>query len=197
MFLSEAPDSSGKRTSGVSGRFQVFPKSSVHASSAPKCMLEGPAQIRCRPPRSSYAAPYTDAPGKKGPVASQRPRDGDDRSRKRPFIVPTSRSTSPWRTERGAGALIFLAGMGKSLFRPAPINVRDFLTQLVEGAVVDDHVLRAQARGLGGQLGRDAPARVLAVAAALQPTTHARLLGGLDQEHADVVRLGLGLEELR
>src|ERR1700682_5340945 len=116
MFLSEAPESSGKRTSGVSGRVQAFPKSSVHASSAPKCMLEGPAQIRCRPPRPSYAAPYTDVPGKKGPVASQRTRDGEDRSRKRPFIVPTSRSTSPRRTERGAGGLVFLGGRGAGVF---------------------------------------------------------------------------------
>ena len=53
MFLSAAFVSSGNRTSGVAGSVQLFPKSSLHASSAPQCMLAGAAQMRRRPARPS------------------------------------------------------------------------------------------------------------------------------------------------
>src|SRR5262249_34010329 len=68
---------------------------------------------RFLPARVSKAAPYTDEPGKNGPAIVHRRRAGREPKRKSPFIVPTSRSASPSRTEReeATGVLSFLAGM--------------------------------------------------------------------------------------
>ena len=52
---SAAPALSGNFTFAASGFVQLFPKSSLERSSAPQCMLCGPAQMRWRPARPSYA----------------------------------------------------------------------------------------------------------------------------------------------
>src|SRR5262252_3937170 len=123
-----------------------------------------------------------------------RRRPGREPKRKSPFIVPTSRSASPSRTERpeDVGVLSFLAGIsgayGKrgasvSLERePASPDVLDLAAELLGRAGVDDHVVGAPGGLVGGHLRRDPSARVLLRAAARSPAADPLLLGRGDEQ---------------